>query len=187
MMELNQEQYEKIARWLDGSPEALTDAERAAAEEIGDLERQVAGELGVALPEGAVFRLNAKLSDAVVPAPMRRFRRAVMAVLAAAAAVLLAVGLNHVLRPIPNNPALPPGPVARAPTERVVPNWAEVLAESGARSKWDVELDELGREMGEMEAKSLVIASPVDVEMDALESDVNELLMDDTWPRTSGM
>ena len=74
MMELDQEQYAKIARWLDGSPEPLTAAERVAADEIGDLERQVAGELRVALPDGAMFRLNAKLTGSVAPSPTRRLR-----------------------------------------------------------------------------------------------------------------
>lgn len=193
MMELDQEQYAKIARWLDGSSEGLADAERAVADEISDLERKVAGELAVELPQGAIFRLNAKVSHAAAPRPRRGVWRGVVFGFAAAAAALLAVGLNHVLRPVSPRPvSTPPGPVARAPagkapTDQAVRDWARGLAKSAPRSDWDVKLDELGREMGELEAESFASASPVDVEMDALESDFNELLMDDTWPRTPGM
>lgn len=188
MMELDQEQYAKIARWLDGSSEGLADAERAVADEISDLERQVAGKLVVELPEGALFRLNAKVSHAPAPRLRRGVWRGMAFGLAAAAAALLAVGLNHVLRPAGLRPlSTPPGPVAQAPTDHAVRDWAGGLAESAAHSDWDVKLDELGREMGELEAESLASASPVNVEMDALESDFNELLMDDAWPRMPGM
>lgn len=106
-MNTTNEDYELVARYLDGEEVTLSAAQRALAEEIVSDGRQVGGALDVPAPAGTLHRVHGRLLPVLRPRRgiWRRVRWAVPA--AAAAAAILVVML------------LPSGPERRVP-ERTI-------------------------------------------------------------------
>lgn len=89
-MDLNNEQYEQIARKLDGSEVSLTAREQAAVEDIVRDENWLAGKLDVPLPQQAMARARNRLAAAIAKSPRKLiFAGYVAAVVSAAALILL--------------------------------------------------------------------------------------------------
>ena len=108
-MNATNEDYELVARYLDGEEVTLTAAQLALAEEVVSDGRQVGRALEVPSPAGTLHRVHGRMVRGLRPASRlwRRVRWA--APLAAAAAVILALVL------LPGGPAgTVPGPTIAA-------------------------------------------------------------------------
>lgn len=87
-MEPNKQQFERIARWLDGQAVALSGSEQALAEDLLRLEARTGVLLDVSLPPQALAAARRRML-AEVSGRRRRALRWGGAMVAAAAAVLL--------------------------------------------------------------------------------------------------
>jgi hypothetical protein len=169
-MELNSEQYERIARWLDGEAVELAPEERAAAREVRAGEAGLKAALGEpAAPARAMERASRRLRAALSARPGAAARRAVrgryIAVAAAGAAVAAALVIVSALglrAPQPAWPAGdvsvptyvwvgtledPPGGVAIHMLAREVDRFAADLAVSRAPSVMDWQIDSVQHEL----------------------------------------
>jgi hypothetical protein len=166
---LDEEQYERIARWLDGQKLELTAAELAAAEDIRQTEAQVGPALKAPMPPAAVRRARQRMIAAMAQPPLRLWRVAAFAAASAAAAVLLA---TLVWRQAP--PPTPPGPTAQvASADRALLAAMEAVAE-------DDEIDLVEQNLNEVAANIAVAAAPprTDSQIERMEKDVEELYLD---------
>ena len=164
-MNLNDEQLERIARYLDGEPVDLTPQERPFAERFAADERTIGELLEAPAPAAAMARAGRRLRAAVVP--VRRPLRLVSAVgLAAAAAILLAAALWL--------PTLPQHVPASGSGD-------ELLASVYSRPDRDVDLDVLGEQIEMLEAEIVLIApvSPLETEIDAIEQKLDTFWLQD--------
>ena len=202
-MMLTDEQYERIARWLDGERIPLTDAERAAADEVRRDESAVASLLDARPPAGgavagavqqamlAEIRRDesavGRLLDAPVPSGVfQRVHRRVIAELArpqrrlmrlgtAAASVAAAAAILLAVAVWPEAPRILPIPsVASA----AVP--VEVIADS-VRAPEDLAVDLLAGEIERLEAEMLASArpAPMDMGIDQVEAALEGFWLDD--------
>jgi len=169
-MEPNDQQYERIARWLDGEPVELTDEERSVAEEI----RRSEGELGTILPATppakAMIRARRRMQAELARprrARMPSVRYAAVAA-AAAAAILIALAMFwHSARPGSLEIVIPPLP-------------PDVLVAEASKVGAAVELEVLEQEIDALEAELLTTVWPPPAEMDA-DFDEVEQEMDEFW------
>ena len=203
-MNLTNEQYERVARRLDGENVALDAQEHAAADELRRNERRVGALMDAAPPAGAIERacrhvlaaearrdeaaLAAAL-DADVPretidrayrrvtAELARPQRRLMRIgeVAAALAVAAAVVLAVGLARLAVEPAGPPAP---EPAMAGVP--AEVLSASVDQPE-DPAIRLLADEIDQLEADMLASTppAPVDLGIDQLERAVAEFWLED--------
>ena len=118
-MKPTEEQFERVARWLDGEPVELSAAEREIADAIQRDERRMAAELDVSTPTAAMARARRR-ATAALAGRRRRWWPAVAATAAAAAIVLVAISLRG-----PTPPIDPPGGDA-VPMEVVLADVGEV-------------------------------------------------------------
>ncbi len=95
-MELNEREYECIARWLDGEEVELTDRQRQVAMEIRRDEQRLAGLLDVGPAEGAIDRAHRRMEASSVR--VRRWPLRLGQFVAVAAAIMLIVGIGLWLR-----------------------------------------------------------------------------------------
>jgi hypothetical protein len=96
-MELNSEQYERIARWLDGEGVALSGEELAAAGEVRSGEAVLRARLGeAAVPARAMARARRRLRAAAAGRPAVRGR--FIGVAAAGAALAASIVVAWALR-----------------------------------------------------------------------------------------
>ena len=90
-MALNDAQYERIARRLDGQDVELSEQERMAAEQIRRRQVNLAAMLDVNAPPKALAKARRRMRGAVVGRARPRRRSLYLAVATAAAAVLVAM------------------------------------------------------------------------------------------------
>ncbi len=205
-MMLTDEQYERIARHLDGEEVALSAPERAVAAEIRGDERRLSSRLDASIPPDAAAHLArpallaeirrdeaaiGRLLDADVPretlvrvhrrvvAALARPRRRLMRIggVAAALAAAAAVLLAVTLAPMwPDR--TPPGGLADAPAVKSIP--MEVIADS-VRAPTDADVDLLAREIDQLEYEIIAAAPPaaVDVGIDQIQQALEEFWLDD--------
>ena len=187
MRDLDEKQYERVARRLDGEEISLTAEEQALVEELGLLEAELGTGLDMALPAGVASRLGGRLDSALHPGRGVRlwFRPAGM--LAAAAAVLLAVGAG-LWSLLPGEPRRVDVPSRQAQSNRQPSRpgeWDTDLARALLKSHDDAELNVFAVEVGRLEAETVITSVSVDapeVEMNALERDLGEMLHEDSRP-----
>jgi len=154
-MHWTDEQYERVARRLDGEAVELTSAEEALAAAVRRGEVETARALDVALPAAAKARARRRLVAALA---RPRWRAASWAVTgAAAAAVLIAVAI---------------WPGGREPSAagngRTVT--ADVLSEAYELQYQDVDLDLIAEELADMRAELVVSRdAPAGAEAELLE------------------
>ena len=91
-MTLNDQQYERIARWLDGERVSLSEPELRAAEQIKSGEGRLGVYLDVRVPGPAIDRARSEVSAAL--AARGRSRRIFTYIAPAAAAAMLLIGLG---------------------------------------------------------------------------------------------
>lgn len=102
-MELDERQYERIARWLDGEAVELTAAERHAADEIAGLEEGVGAAMNVQTPLAAMERARMRMRAAAATPRYRLLRIGTYAAAAAAAVLFITTALPT---GTPNKPAM---------------------------------------------------------------------------------
>ncbi len=88
MMDLNDRQYERIARQLDGENVELSDAQRGIADEIRRSERQIGAMLQAELPEDVLQRVGARLAGSTRPRKIIPWRYVGLGIGAAVAAAI---------------------------------------------------------------------------------------------------
>ncbi|HAU38786.1 MAG TPA: hypothetical protein DCX07_13850 [Phycisphaerales bacterium] len=168
-MILREEQYERIARWLDGETVDLTSDEQAAAREMRERENLLSERLDVhAAPE--VFARIERRVGAELARPRVRWVWAGAAVAAAAAVVLAALWFLRT-EDVSPTPA-PGGGLAHATHQEL---FAALHASTDAG-----ELDLVDRDLSELEADVLVIqaATAEDLRLKALEREIEEFWLD---------
>lgn len=172
-MELNERQYQRVARYLDGEPVQLSETERQLAEEIRQAERELAPKLEVQPPGETVERALRRITAALA----RRRRRVLpfIAPAVAAAAIVVAVAAMHLW---PSGQAAP----------EVGAITLEALAEAYASEDEDIDLDLIARELDELEVSIVVPlpADPVEAEIDALQQELDAFWLEEVrWPGES--
>jgi len=168
-MILREEQYERIARWLDGETVDLSADEQAAAREIRERESLLSERLDVhAAPE--VFASVERRVAAKLARPRVRWVWAGAAVAAAAAIVLASLWFLRT-EDVPPMPA--PGLDLTQATHQEL--FAALQASTDAG-----ELDLVDRDLSELEADVLVIqaATAEDLRLKALEREIEEFWLD---------
>jgi len=164
MTELTEEQYRRVAQWLDGEPVSLSDPERAVAEALRADEAFFAGVAAADAPTSALQRAGRRLrAEMARPSYGVVWLRRLGAV-AAAAVVILSASLWR----WPS-----PEPLVEVPVETVL---AEM---ENATSAGEVDL--LADEMASFQAELLLTpaADVTDLEIEAIERDVDDLLSDE--------
>jgi len=172
-MRLNDEQYDRVGRYLDGQSVELSAAELAVAEDIRQAEQAVGGMLDVPVPPGAMDRARRR-----VWAELARRRRLVVRfawpAAAVAAAILLAVAVSVLT---PTRPVEQPPAVAEIS--------AELIGELYAGGAQNIDLDLIAVELDELEADIMVSApcKVFDVEIDSLQQSVDRFWLEeqDLW------
>lgn len=160
----------------------LGEDELAAAAEVLRDEARLAGGLDVAVPPEAMARARRRMVAALARPrrPAKRWRHyGIRAAAAAAAAVLLAVIIyTHGPTVVTERPA-PPGAAAGLSLNA----WIGVVEESAAAD----EIDMIGRELDELEADLVLFESPapVELELDAMEKDIENLWLEELSVETS--
>ena len=169
-MTMNEEQYERIAWWLDGEDVTLTDDERRCAEDIRRGEALLAHAADVNAPRSALDGARRRM---VAELPRPRWRVTWIAWTAAAAAVvLLAAGVLWI--------GIGPPKSQTSPEAYGVP--LEVALEEMENAVDAGELDLLADELAELQADILVAADykDVDAEIGAMENEIDSVLADDS-------
>lgn len=167
-MNIDDRQFERIARWLDGEAVDLTGDELAAAERFSRIERSLGGGLDAAAPREALSRAGTRmLAELARPAhgiiSLRRVARSA-AVAAAAALLIFALLADNSGRPTP----MP----ARAGDDGLL----YAMAESFQPSIQNADLDVLAMQMDLLESDITVRrrASAEDIRIDELQQDIED-------------
>ena len=188
-MPMTDEQYERIAGWLDGRDVALSEAERAVADEIRRDERMLASAGGGDWPRKALVRASRRMTAELARPSRRLWVSRLAAAGAVAAAIIVAAAL------------LPTGPVG---TKRPVietlgtviagPDLKElkILIEKAEESIGEMEesirpgvvVELLAGELESIEAEMLVTAEVggTDLEINAMEDELDSILLDPAEP-----
>jgi hypothetical protein len=177
MNDLETEQYERIARSLDGSDEALSARERRVADEIRHLETALRGALDTRVPAVVLSRARSRLAEAA-----RRRRRVVrfrlFSGVAAAAGLLLAVAMAYWARGLNSDRTSRPGArVANGPSGGAAGDaWTPAVTSALETADRNADLLMLAREMNELEASTVAAVPSADAELDALERDFGSFM-----------
>ena len=178
-MTMNDEQYQRIARWLDGADVLLSEAELAAADEIVRGERTLAPLMPADVPHEVLARASRRMTAELLrPARRLWIRRAAAAAAAAAAIIVLAILLNQGTPPPAKLPTRAPGvEMADMPIETLVEQM-----EAATRPGVVVEL--LAGELRSIEADMLVTAEMggVDLKINAMEDEFDDILLNPAAP-----
>jgi len=164
MRELTEEQYRRVAQWLDGQPVSLSEAERAAAEALRKDEAFFAGVAPAEAPTSALQRAGRRMrAEMARPSHKVVWLRRLGAV-AAAAIVVAAASLWQ--RPVTE-------PASELPVETVLAEMENAVSAG--------EVDLLADELASFEAELLPTAATdvTDLEIEAIESSVDDLLSDE--------
>jgi hypothetical protein len=171
---------ERVARWLDGEPVELTDAQRALAHAMRDDQAAVATHLDAAPSADAVKQSQTAVQFASAQQGNRnRFGRVVGAAAAIAAAACLVL-LFSAPTSDPSTAGPVPGPVASntaSDTDALLSAWD--VSDDG----FDVEMNLLADQLNQTQAELIVAEdspSQLDTRIDALEQQINGFWEDDT-------
>ena len=172
-MSLTEEQYERIALWLDGRDVTLDEAERAAADQIRRDEAMLGRRLGAEAPPQALRRAANRMT-----AELARPRRQTIWVGRFAAAAAAAVLIALIIWTSPKDRTDPPVGQQMVPIE-VVLDEMQNAAEAGAIDLVADELDAL-----ESEIVATLDQDVADLEIRAIESDIEDVLSENaaSWP-----
>jgi len=173
-MELNDDQYGKIARYLDGEEVELSKPEQAAADEVDRLARPLAGRLEFAPPPQVMQRITEKVISRLAHRRNRVIRLVPRAALAAAAGILLAAAVMYLI----------PRPAGPCPIAVELP--PDVVAQVYAHGEQNMDLDLIGDELDALAAEIHIARAPAqfDTELNFLEEDVETFWLDEAeqWP-----
>jgi hypothetical protein len=180
MKGLSEQQYERVARWLDGERIDLSAQEMAAGGEIRRGEASLVAALGVEMPPQVLRRVQKRIVAELARPAHRPVRIGFVTATAAAAALLLAAGLFRM--------AQDPGR-AHSRVAEVTVSVLELMQALGSPYK-DAEMDMLAGQMAELEADVLASRNPssLDLEIDALQQEIDDFILEDAsfqWPTES--
>jgi hypothetical protein len=165
------EEYERVARRLDGEPSPLTPAEEALARDIQADLAKVAPALNVAMPAGVLHRVNAGLGQPARLAPARKkaliWRIQPWLSAAAGAAVFVAA----ILTPVG------PGGKTIAQMLTLPDGWDLVPA-----TEFHARADALAQEMAEEHRRLEPDAWPMELAVAGLEQDLTDAAVGDVIP-----
>ncbi|HUS48147.1 MAG TPA: hypothetical protein VM098_08505 [Phycisphaerae bacterium] len=173
MPTLNEEQYERVARWLDGEKVKLTPPEQDATEEICRTEADLASALDAASRQASMDRARRRLAAALARPQLRLWRIGALATAAAAAVVLAAVLWHPTGQPPVTAPQL------TLQVQQVQANGAYLAALEYFAA--DDELDMVKHDLDDLAADMALAAAPraIDLKMEAIEKDIDEFLFED--------
>ncbi len=134
-MQLTDEQFEPIARWLDGEQVELTEAQTQLARQIRDQETFAADALDVQVPVEVMASAKASMHQSLIRRPRRNIWFKFIAPAAVAAVILLSVSVVFVAF----YDAGPVGPDAEAITLADDDQLVEMLIASDAEL-WEADL-----------------------------------------------
>ena len=98
MTELNSEQFDRVARWLDGEQILLTDTERELADDFLSNEKALGDAPATPLPSQADQRAHRRVSAALRGVRIqKRVRLAFMSGVSAAAMIVISLGLINLM------------------------------------------------------------------------------------------
>lgn len=159
------EQFDAVARWLDGQAVELTAQEKALAEELQANERQVGPLLEAPMDAAVLEHVRQRLRNRrVVWRRVVQLRYVASAAASAAAVLLVALTLN------PGRPNQAPAPQA-----------AEAATPAPGFSAQEEELVLLARDLDALEAEMTIRRTPtVANDIDSLQSDINNFWSEET-------
>ncbi|MBT3198605.1 MAG: hypothetical protein HN350_01695 [Phycisphaerales bacterium] len=98
MTQWNDEQFDRVARWLDGEQIQLTDSERGLAEDFRNNDSAFGGAIDTPLPANADQRARRRVVAALRGVKVRkRVRLAFMSGVSAAAMIVISLGLINLM------------------------------------------------------------------------------------------
>ena len=176
-MNLNDNDYELIARRLDGEDVVLTEAQQALADEISADAEAVGMAMDIDLPGGTLHRINARMrKDRNEPKPARMWLRWTGAAAAVAAAVIVAA---VIMLPEPKTP-ITPTPPAQQPV-----NGEQFVYDTITDDDLDFRVEAFSDELDDARTALLMNDDFSDeLAMASMEQDMEELLLDDNGPET---
>ena len=98
MTKWNDEQFDRVARWLDGEQILLTDTERELADDFKQSEQALGDAPAISMPAGVDQRASRRVAAALRGVRIRRrVRLALMSGVSAAAMVCISLGLINLM------------------------------------------------------------------------------------------
>ena len=176
-MNMNNEDYELVARRLDGEDVELTAAQQALADEISADAEAVGTAMDIDIPGGTLHRINARMKQSLrEPKPARLWLRWTGAAAAVAAAVIVAVVF---MLPEPKNIGTPTqypnGP----------DNGEEFVYNTITDDDLDFRVESFSDELDDARTALLMDDDFSDeLAIASAEQEMEELLLDDTGPET---
>jgi hypothetical protein len=170
-MSISSEQYDRVARWLDGQDVALDAQELELADQVRNGLSSIGAAFEAAMPPGAIQRAIGSLPQRR-PAIIRLAPYIGAAAAAAAAIIVLAVGFGQHYTP---RQAM--GPAVAQHTVKPAPAVAGVVGIKLIIPK-DVDLDVIAGEVDELQASMTAPPATVDVQIDAVQSQLEQLQED---------
>jgi hypothetical protein len=175
-MAISLEQYERVAKWLDGQDIALDPQELELAGQLRDGLSSMGAALDVPVPCGAIGRAIDSLPQRR-PAIIRLAPYIGAAAAAAAAIIVLAVGfVQH------DAPHRGVGPVAVVTPQPGIGGRALAGNGIGLTNAYEmpkeVDLDLIAEQVNELQAQMSQPSAAVDAQIDAVQSQLDQLLED---------
>ena len=183
-MDMNEKQYERIARYLDGENIVLSPDERAVAEELHHTEALVGKALNVALPADALQRALRQRHVSVQFRSRRTLRFILPAAAAVAAAAIVLLAFSLLWKPLPQaglpdlaQETIVPRPSADVPV-------SDMINSLKAVSSLDQDLNQLTEEFDREEfgiANTPDMIGETDKTSNEQKQNLPQPFNDDTW------
>lgn len=171
-MNMTEEQYERIAAYLDGEPVELTPDELTAAGEIDSSLRNLGEAVDAPAPTEVMARSRRRIQAALAPRGGRRLLKAV----SVAAVIVLAVLVW------PARDQAPPETTSNIPDTPVTLSVEELLeattAEAALPGLAQAEADALDLDSDMLATRADPTAGGLDTELDYFEQELNEIWLD---------
>jgi len=166
-MALNEQQYRRIASWLDGEPVALSPEERAVGEEIRRAEWRIRGLMDVGVRPEAIDRVRRRVAAELTRRRRRVLRISYVSAAGVAAAIILAIAVFQ-----PGPAGSPTAPATAAPTPYVVPE----------PTACDMEIELLAGDIDELTSEVLFseFSIGLDTSFDVIEEEIQELWLSES-------
>lgn len=183
-MKLTDQQYERIAQWLDGGDVTLSEDEQIAAEEIRGDEAVLCDAMQTAAPRSALTRAQNRMA-AELARPARWVvwaRRGVAAAAMAAAAIILITVFVHM--PAIDKPKPAGGPSTVAKVDIPIDVILDEMENSNDPTD-TVVIDLLAGELDQLQAEMLAVSvtnssnNTIDLNLNAIEDELEDVLIND--------
>ena len=170
-MTLNEEQYQRVGKYLDGEPITLTQEELSVVKEIEDGLVILDGISYPQVPRRAMVRAHKRMMGELARPRRKPVWVAGWTAALAAAVILLVVSVLRVMET---------GPLPKQRTAMLLP--VDVVAEIYASEDTNIDIDLISSKLDELEA-DILASGPIfviDSELDFLEQELDFFWMQDT-------